>query len=74
MSIVSYAARALDKFTLCVVFQSGDPARRNPLCNFCHSSDSRTWYDDSYYWDVPEEEEEEEEEISSSGEESTEEP
>lgn len=53
--------------------KSGGAAIRNPLCNFCHSSDSRTWYDDSYYWDVPEKEEEEEE-TSTSSEESTEEP
>ena len=35
------------------VCQGGDEAVRHGVCNLCHSSDQRIWYDDSYYWNVP---------------------
>jgi len=37
--------------------KNGEDAQQSRLCNLCHSGDTRVWYDDSYYWDVPDEEE-----------------
>jgi len=35
------------------VKKNGGQARNYHICNFCHSTDETTFYDDAYYWVVP---------------------